>query len=389
MVPLRWLFSATLLFAAVHPVLADDDFVVGTCIPRLSSFATISAAVSSVPPGSTVLVCPGVYAEQVTISQPLTLRGIAVSDQDQAVIMVPSTGLVVNVTSILAEPVAAQVLVQSTGPVSLTNLSVDGTGGSMGCTGGTAIAGIFYAPGSSGEVRRVKASGQLDGGCGVGIWAENANNASQSVSIENNTVHDVDSVGILVASTSTLNASIRRNVVYLPNGMIGIGSIDVAGAITENEVSSAMFGIATIGANSLSSNTVSLATAGIVLEGGGTVVSNRISNSTLGVLFLASGGTVQDNRITSSSMAAVEFDCNTGTVFGNTINDAVVGLDQVSSSFSGSNNFNNTASIRTDGCATAAAVGAKGASVASPNGAQPSGASSQKRTPVSVFGLLN
>ena len=65
-----------LVVLAAHPTLAAS-FAVGTCKPSLPSYTTISAAVSSVPPFSTVLVCPDTYAEQVTISQPLTLQGVA------------------------------------------------------------------------------------------------------------------------------------------------------------------------------------------------------------------------------------------------------------------------------------------------------------------------
>jgi len=68
-----FMLTMTVVMAA-HPTLAGS-YAVGTCKPTLPSFASISVAVSSVPPSSTVLVCPGTYKEQVTISQPLTLQG--------------------------------------------------------------------------------------------------------------------------------------------------------------------------------------------------------------------------------------------------------------------------------------------------------------------------
>src|SRR6266404_6201120 len=115
-------FLATLLLLLAHLAMADDNnFAVGTCKPKLTSFSTIQAAVSAVPPGSTVLVCPGVYPEQVTISRPLTLQGIADSNLDQIVITVPGTGLA-NVTSVFGELVATQVLVLNAGPVNMCNI---------------------------------------------------------------------------------------------------------------------------------------------------------------------------------------------------------------------------------------------------------------------------
>ena len=95
-----------------HATMADK-VAVGTCQPTLSSFTTIQGAVSSVPPGSTTSVCWGFYAEQVTISQALTLEGIDGANLNQVVVTVPSGGLAANVTSLSGQGVAAQVLVQN------------------------------------------------------------------------------------------------------------------------------------------------------------------------------------------------------------------------------------------------------------------------------------
>src|ERR1700730_5101948 len=84
------LLAIGLLLAA--PMFAST-FAVGTCKPSLVSFTTISAAVIGVPPGSTIDVCPGTYPEQVTIAQPLTLKGISSGNAGQAVITVPGSGL--------------------------------------------------------------------------------------------------------------------------------------------------------------------------------------------------------------------------------------------------------------------------------------------------------
>lgn len=241
------LLLAAMSLLVARPTMADNNVAVGTCKPRLTSFSTIQAAVSTVRPGSTVLVCPGVYPEQVTISQPLNLQGIADSNLDQVVITVPSGGLAVNVTSISSEAVAAQVLVQNAASVNITNIIVDGTGGDQACaTTGTWLAGIFYASNSSGTILRVRTSGQMDGGCGVGIWAENGGSTSQSVIIASSSVHDIDGAGISVTSgtPSTLNVTVRGNYVSSPAG-IGIFAIGVNGEITNNNVSNSVVGILT------------------------------------------------------------------------------------------------------------------------------------------------
>src|SRR5215475_4623887 len=157
---------------AVQPMMAGT-LAVGSCKARVTSFATISAAVAAAPAGSTICICPGIYPEQVTIPQSLTLTGVSDSNQDIAIITVPPTGLVSNASSFFGEAIAAQVLVQG-GPVNLNNIAVDGTNGGLQCAGNTWVSGIFYASGSSGTVNHAKTNNQTNGGCSVGIWAENA-----------------------------------------------------------------------------------------------------------------------------------------------------------------------------------------------------------------------
>src|SRR6266446_7579672 len=113
------------LLLAASPMLAAN-YAVGTCKPSLPSYATISGAVSGVPPGSTVLVCPGTYPEQVTIAQSLTLKGISSGNAGQAVITIPPSGLTAK-TSGDGYTIAAQVDVTA-GTVNISDITVDATG---------------------------------------------------------------------------------------------------------------------------------------------------------------------------------------------------------------------------------------------------------------------
>src|SRR5271170_1021971 len=115
-----WFFSAVVMLAVSAPLQALT-YEVGGCKTGKSyvNFTTISAAVIGVPAGSTIEVCPGVYSEQVTITQPLTLKGIAFNNANRSVITInnPTGGpLTPNVISIEAGPVYAQVLVQNVTP---------------------------------------------------------------------------------------------------------------------------------------------------------------------------------------------------------------------------------------------------------------------------------
>jgi len=72
---LRILFLLAIgLLLGTSPTLAAN-YAVGTCKPSLPSYTTISAAVSGVPPGSTVLVCPGTYPDQITICPATNIKG--------------------------------------------------------------------------------------------------------------------------------------------------------------------------------------------------------------------------------------------------------------------------------------------------------------------------
>ncbi|MGC1451129.1 MAG: hypothetical protein WA830_13960 [Candidatus Sulfotelmatobacter sp.] len=352
---LLWLAALPLL--AVQPLLAIN-VQVGSCKKYLPSYPTISAAVSAVPPGSTVQVCPGIYPEQVTITEPLNLTGVANGTADQVLITVPALGLVENTVSTFGEPVAAQVLVQSAAPVNITNISVDGTGGDMACALNTWIAGIFYTSTSSGTVLKARASNQTDGGCGVGIWAENSDSESQSITIQNSSVYNVDNAGIFTASSytpSSLSVSLIANDVNAA-GVSGIFAEGVTGVVRNNDINNVSVGVfAESAVISATSNTIIASGFGMFLGSGATAVGNHVIGSNFGVLLDGSGATINNNRIVSSAAVGVELDCFTATVNGNFINDAPIGIDQAPAGI-GPNNFANAATTITNGCVTPTAV---------------------------------
>src|SRR5437660_1755419 len=99
----RGILLAIAVVGAVVPAWAAN-YEVGSCIPKLPQFATIGAAVTAVPAFSTILVCPGVYPEQVVISKPVTIRGQSINNMDRPVVAVPTSNpaappLTQNVTS--------------------------------------------------------------------------------------------------------------------------------------------------------------------------------------------------------------------------------------------------------------------------------------------------
>ena len=105
-----------------------QTYYVGTCHPGKSDYATIQKAVTNVPSGSTINICPGNYPEQVTIQQPLTLKGIQDGGSASVVVSAPGGALSVpGVTTLY--PLAAQLqVINSGGPVNISGLTIDGTG---------------------------------------------------------------------------------------------------------------------------------------------------------------------------------------------------------------------------------------------------------------------
>jgi len=348
-----------LLLFAVVPLISIQPLLgatvqVGTCMANVQSYPTISAAVSSVPAGSTVDVCPGTYAEQVTITVPLTLIGFRVGTADLALITVPAGGLVANTTSMFGESVAAQILVQGAGPVNITNISVDGSGGDLGCI--SWVAGIFYGSGSSGTISQVRASNQVDSTCGVGIWAENSTSPNQSLNIQDSTVYNADSAGIFAGSgaTPTLNVTLNNNVVNASAAVAAIDSDSVTANVSGNDITNSQFGVLDLSGSNVNNNRIIGTPTGIFLGAGGTAANNHVSAANLGVNLGSSGAHVTNNRIMSSATAGVELGCFTATVNGNLINDAPIGVDSAVTNIGG-NTFANTPITVSNGCAAAAA----------------------------------
>ncbi len=124
----RFVGLALLGLAALSGPAFASNTAVGLCSASGTHYFTIQDAVNAVellPTPRTVRVCPGTYAEQVTITAALTLEGIANGASDAIEVVVPNGGLVQNGTDIYGNPVAAQVFVQNAA-VNVNHLIVDG-----------------------------------------------------------------------------------------------------------------------------------------------------------------------------------------------------------------------------------------------------------------------
>jgi len=194
----RILAAALTLTAGLYAQNAlATNVVVGpnTCQPGKPHYATIQAAVNAAPNAGIVLVCPGTYLEQVSITKPLTLKGVTDGTNNAAIVKVPATGLVINgfAPTYFLGPVTGQVVVQNTSGVTVSNLIIDGTG--SGCVSGAIReVGIFAYNVGNTVVSNVTVRNEITG-CqtGEGILSD-----TSTITVNGNQVHDIDRTGILI-----------------------------------------------------------------------------------------------------------------------------------------------------------------------------------------------
>jgi hypothetical protein len=342
---------------------------VGTCT-GLVHFATIQLAVSSVPAGTTIKVCPGTYPEQVVINKKLTLEGVASATQDAVVILPPAGGVVQNTVSVDpdANPsylaIAAQLLVQNTaGPVSISNLTVDGTGnGIPGC--GLDLQGILFQN-ASGTVNHVAVRNQIPGGTllgcqtGVAIYVQTAAGLTSVVTVENSSVHNYNKNGITGNDTGT-TLNVTGNYVQ------GAGALP-DGLDAQNGIQLAFGAVGTIKGNTVIDNSYVGPTYGAadillydVAEDSVYVESNIVGNSQYPIGLetdtpgtLGDGVSVTSNKIFgTSTWDAIDVCTSYNKVTGNTIfNSAESGVHLDASCGAGNNNAVSTNTILESACA--------------------------------------
>jgi hypothetical protein len=341
---------------------------VGTCKPTLPKYNTIQLAVNSVPAGATIQVCPGSYAEQVTINKNLTLKGIQVGTQNSAAIVVPLGGVVQNTVSLgSSTPTAAQVLIQSPATaVNISNIVVDGSNnGISGC--GPDLVGVYYQN-ASGSITR---SGIINqaltaslNGCqsGLGIYVESGSGGASTVSITNNNVEGFQKNGITgneagTKVTITGNTVIGQgpttgaaeNSIQIGFGATGSVSTNIVGSDvwapdTVTDPGDAAAGILVYASPNIliTHNTVSNTQFGIAIVSdpvlgaadGASVLSNTVTTTHIfdGIDLCSSTNTVTTNNVNGSDESAIHVDdsctgaATNNSVTKNTINTACAGI---------------------------------------------------------------
>lgn len=335
----RFLISASLALL-VKPAAIAKTVQVGTCLPDLQTYPTISQAVTAVAPGSTVMVCPGNYPEQVAIMQPLTLKGAQSGNAANPTIVAPSGGLTKTVATATGN-VYYQLLANSvtSGEVNVSNIAVNGSGN--GLPGAAPLFGVFYNN-TSGTVSRVAIFNQIGTGAGYGLVAENAGSSAVTVSVLGCSVHDFDAGGI--SMDGNLSATIKSNEIVTSSSFSGSSApggiiLYSSGTVANNRVIthpqppgvSANTGISIESDVIVANNTIENFTIGVwALGNSDSVRSNKVLLAGGGVVISGNNNDVEYNSFTDlpSGGAGIDFNCTgTGnTVIHNVVNDAFWGI---------------------------------------------------------------
>jgi parallel beta-helix repeat protein len=384
------------IFGAASANAAGTVFVGGCGTP---TYATIQDGINHATAGSTVDVCPGTYPEQVSINKRLTLQGIAVGTADQAIVAAPPGGVVANTVSLATgESIAAQIWVHDTAGVTISNLTVDGSGNGISACSPDLI-GVYYQD-ASGAVNRIVARNQTAGltsplnGCqwGLGIFVQSGISTvtgkagTSAVTVRSSSVHDFQKNGITGNEVgTTMNAILNQVRGQGPTTGAAENGIQIAdganGEAVNNSVIDLIYSPCVSTTNcaatasgilvddsqgiSVTANHVGNTQGGIAIVGDGAssadnqTISSNVLNGTLvfdGIDVCGSnGGTISNNTVAGSGQSAIHLDstCTTiggpagggASVSGNILNEACAGIlnSTAGNTISGSNTFFNVA----------------------------------------------
>ena len=263
---------------------------------------------------------------------------------DSAVLLPPSGGLATNGSDIFGNPVAPQIFVQNA-VVTISHLTVDGTGNNLAGCGAPTLEGIYYQN-SSGTITDnvVRNQYQTDfadfGGCqnGLAINVESLTSSS-TVTISNNFVQSYQKNGITATGAATGSSGPGPDVTIMANYIVGLGAnalnwgaappaaengiqfgFGASGKITGNVV------IDDIWPPDTSSDTGDAASGILVYASAGiTVSSNDVGSTQFGIVAItdpsygpADGTIITANKVTGTQIFdAIDLCSNGDTAQGN------------------------------------------------------------------------
>lgn len=350
--------ALALLFTA-HAFAATVE--VGTCGPYTPVYSTIQSAVTASSPGDTVYVCPGTYAEQVRVTIDLTIQGLSSGTEQAAIVAVPTGGIPVR-DGVLGTPVAPQIYIADGANVTISNLTVDGTGNNI-TTCAVDLIGIYFQNASGTVTRSAVLNEILPAGytgcqAGEGIFAESSPGSTSIVNVNSTIVENYQKDGITGNEVGTTLTAADNTIVgqgsttgAAENGIqIAFGA---TGSVSSNFVADDIWGPDTV------SDTGDAASGILVYASSGvSITSNTVTSTQLGIAVVtdpvlgpANSSTISSNTVNATQIFdAIDVCSNSNTVKLNTISGAAesgIHLDDSCGGATGSSNIvkNNTVSL--------------------------------------------
>jgi nitrous oxidase accessory protein NosD len=280
-----------------------------------AQYTTITDAINVASAGDVIEICPALYAEQLIITTPLTLRGVS-SDLDISAYLpccneVKRVLLEPSLQDVEGLPFEAVITVMNTTGVRIENLVIDASQNSVsGCD--ISLSGVTFFN-ASGQLQNSTVQGaQLTNpqsctafsGNGFGVVVTSSDSGPHHVRIENDSIHDYQRDGIEVSNSGVSVEIADNNISGLGpgTGVNQFGIFLLNGAVGEIEGN-----VITEGACGTLSATdcLNLRSEGVVLRavGDGVVVDHNVINHVQSGIFL---NAVNKARITNNLVGNID-----------------------------------------------------------------------------------
>jgi hypothetical protein len=368
------LFTFLLILTAHTSLAAPSSKLVvsNTAACPHAQYTKIQDAINAASAGDEIVICDGIYAEQLSINKSLDI------DADSGAFLVPAS-IQQNATSLATgNAIAAAVLVSGATNVSISGLTVDGiNNGITECA--PRLIGVYFQN-SSGSLRHAAIRnftlGAALNACqsGTGVFLESGGGQTSDVEISDCSIHDYQKNGI-TANESGTTAKIHNNVVTgigptpgaAQNG-IQIG-FSAGGAIRENVVANNVWSPCTAVASCVAvatdilvtqsdnvrvtDNTAGISQVGIFVDGNNAEVrNNKVFAASVfeNIRLQGNGNRAAENTVFNGGDADIYVQGNNNSVVRNSISEAPIGILEAMGSagnqFAGNSFFNVSVTIQ-------------------------------------------